>query len=123
MAGQDRRLRPRLAGPMMAFWLPAEDNALRERAASSASGRAARTLVKHGSLRVALVALRKGAVLRAHAVAAPVSIQTLRGSAKIAVKERQKEVLAGGLVTLGPREVHTVEALQDCAILVTVAMP
>lgn len=121
MASHDRYGR-KLAGRMMAFWLPAEDNALRERAAGSASGRAARTLVKQGSLRVALVALRKGAVLRAHAVAPPVSIQTLRGSARVAARDREKEVLAGGLVTLGPREVHTVEALQDCAILVTVAM-
>jgi quercetin dioxygenase-like cupin family protein len=108
---------------MMFFWLPQEDNALRERANRSASGRAAATLVKQGGLRVALVALRKGAVLRAHAVAAPVCIQTLRGCVRIGSAERENEVLAGGLVALGPRELHTVEALQDCAILVTVAMP
>lgn len=122
MPSQGRAKRS-LSGSMMAFWLPAEDNALRERAAASSSGRAAATLVKQGALRVALVALRKGAVLRPHAVAAPVSIQTFRGSARIVAERWEKEVLAGGLVTLAPREVHTVEALQDCAILVTLAMP
>jgi len=66
---------------MMSFWLPAENNHLRERVAGSTGGRAARTLVKQGGLRLALVALRKGAVLRLHAVPAPVSIQTLRGEA------------------------------------------
>ncbi len=113
----------KLSERMMAFWLPAEDNALRERAKGATNGRAATTLVKQGGLPVVLVALRKGAVLRPHAVAAPVSIQTVRGSARILTEEGRQELLAGGLVTLGPLELHTVEAVQDCAILVTVAMP
>lgn len=107
----------------MAFALPAEDDALREPAGRSASGRAAKTLAKLEGLRVVMVALRKGAVLRPHTVAAPVSIQALRGSARISTGDREEEVLAGGLVTLAPQEKHTVEALRDCAILVTVAMP
>ena len=58
----------RLSGDILEFMLPAEEAALRERAAGAKAGRAAKTLVKEGALRLTLVALNKGIVLQAHQV-------------------------------------------------------
>jgi hypothetical protein len=49
----------RLTGKMLTFLIGAEDETLREFAETSKTGRAAKTLVKQGSLRIALVALKK----------------------------------------------------------------
>ena len=60
-----RRVR-RLAGKRLTFMLGAEDDTLREFAEDSKTGRAAKTLVKDGPLRITLVALKKGTVLPPH---------------------------------------------------------
>ena len=49
----------RLAGKRLTFMLRAEDDTLREFAEDSKTGRAAKTLVKEGALRITLVALKK----------------------------------------------------------------
>ncbi len=112
----------RLAGRRLMFLLQAEDDTLREFAAAAKSGRAAKTLVKQGAQRITLVALRTGTVLPRHAVAAAVSIQTLRGCLKIATDRGEVEVPAGALVAFGPGVPHEARAAGDCAILITVSM-
>lgn len=67
-----RRVR-RLAGKRLTFMLGAEDDTLAEFAAGSKTGRAGKTLIKEGALRITLVALKKGTVLPSHQVAGPVS--------------------------------------------------
>jgi quercetin dioxygenase-like cupin family protein len=113
----------RLAGRALTFLLGAEDETLREFAAAAGSGRAGKTLVKQGPLRITLVALKKGATLPAHHVAGPVSIQTIRGCLRLTTESGDLDVPAGGLVALGPGVRHTVRAHDDCAILITFAMP
>ncbi|MGH7653050.1 MAG: hypothetical protein ACREN6_00135 [Gemmatimonadaceae bacterium] len=113
----------RLSGTMLTFLLGAEDDTLREFAKSSESGRAAKTLVKDGPLRITLIALKSGASLPSHHVAGPVSVQTIRGSLKVFVGKETMEIPEGGLVSFGPGVAHTAKAVGDCAILITVAMP
>jgi hypothetical protein len=50
----------RLSGKMLRFLIDEEDETLRELAHASESGRAAKTLVKQGALRITLVAINKG---------------------------------------------------------------
>jgi hypothetical protein len=60
--------RRQLAGSVLTFSLGIEDDALRERAATASDGRAAKTLVEQGPLRITLVALTSGTVLQPHEI-------------------------------------------------------
>jgi quercetin dioxygenase-like cupin family protein len=99
----------RLAAKRLAFMLGAEDDTLREFAEEP--------------LRITLVALKKGTALPSHHVEGPISIQTLRGCLKLTTEKGDMDVPAGSLIALGPGVVHTAKAHEDCAILLTFAMP
>jgi len=111
-----------LAAPVLQVALSTEDAALRERAAAAASGRAAKTLVKEGPLRVTLVALRRGTALSEHAVAGAFSAQVLRGRARLSAAGETLSLQRGALATFDAGVPHTVEAISDCALLITFAM-
>ena len=112
----------RLSGKMLMFLLGAEDDTLHEFAGGAKSGRAAKTLVKEGSLRITLVALTDGTALPSHHIAGPASIQTLRGCLRIATDKTQVDLTTGGLVALGAGVAYTARAIGDTAILLTVVM-
>jgi len=111
-----------LSGAALSFSLSAEDAKLGERASTVRSGRVAKTLVKEGQLRVTLIVLRRGAALGAHQVDGVVSIQVLRGRARVSAEGRTVDLPRGALLVLDQEVTHTAEALADCALLVTVAM-
>ncbi len=113
----------RLAGKRLTFILRAEDETLREFAQDSKTGRAAKTLVKEGPLRITLVALKKGTMLPSHHVEGPISIQTIRGRLILTTDRGDMDVPEGNLIALGPGVVHAAKAQEDCAILLTFAMP
>ena len=113
----------RLAGRRLTFLLGAEDDTLREFAEASKTGRAGKTLVKEGPLRITLVALKKGATLPSHHVKGPISIHTLRGCLTLTTERGDVDVPAGTLIALGPGIIHTAKAHDNCAILLTFAMP
>ena len=113
----------RISGQVLSVLLGAEDDTLREFADGSKTGRSGKTLVKEGSLRITLVALKKGTVLSSHQVAGPVSIQTLGGCLKLTTDRGDMDLAAGALIPLGPGLAHTAKAHTDCAILITFAMP
>jgi quercetin dioxygenase-like cupin family protein len=112
----------RLSGRVLAFLLGAEDDTLREFASTATSGRAAKTLVKEGALRITLVALTNGTSLPSHHIHGPVSIQTLRGCLKIATEKTSVDLTSGGLVALNAGVDYSARAVGDTAILLTVVM-
>jgi quercetin dioxygenase-like cupin family protein len=112
----------RLSGMRLEFLLKAEDDSLRERAATASSGRAAKTLAKEGRLRVTLIALKRGTVLKQHHADGPVSIQCLRGNVAIAVGDDTSELTSGGLMVLDAKVAHGARALQDSSILITMSV-
>jgi len=112
----------RLRGKVLEFILRAEDEELRGRAGSSKTGRAAKTLVKEGPLRVTLVALAKGTTLQPHQVAGPVTIQSIRGCLRVTTEAGDLDVPAGNLVALDAGVAHTAMALEDCGALLTVTI-
>ena len=113
----------RLAGQRLTFMLAAEDDTLRQFAEESKTGRAGKTLVKEGTLRITLVALKKGTTLPSHHVDCPISIQAIRGCLRLTTEKGDLDVSAGSLIALGSGVVHTAKAHEDCAILLTFAMP
>lgn len=111
-----------LAGAVLSFELSAEDRGLRERAQAAKSGRAAKTLVKEGRLRVTMIVMQRGSRLGAHQVDGVVNIQMVRGRARVSAQGEGTDLELGGLLVLQEEVTHTVEAITDCALLVTVSM-
>jgi quercetin dioxygenase-like cupin family protein len=112
-----------LSGAALSFSLGAEDAALRQKASAAKAGRAAKTLVKEGPIRVTVVALNKGVALQAHQVEGAVSIHVLRGRARVAAAGGETDLSSGGLVVLQEQVTHAAVAVTDCTLLITVAMP
>jgi quercetin dioxygenase-like cupin family protein len=87
------------------------------------SGHTARTLVKHGSLRIVLVVLKAGATVPEHQTEGRVSIHAIGGRVRVHAGGTAFELPAGRLLALDPGERHDVKALEDSAVLLTIAMP
>ena len=108
----------RLAGKRLTFMLRAEDDTLREFAEDSKTGRAGKTLVKEGPLRITLVALKKGTVLPPHHVEGPISMETIRGCLRLTTQNGDMDVPEGNLIALGAGVVHGAKAQEDSPTIV-----
>ena len=112
----------RISGRRLRFRLFGEDGALRQQAALSTTGRAGRTLVKEGALRITQVALRKGSPLGSHQIGCAASIHVLRGQLRLATSDGDLVLEQGDLVALDVGVFHAGVAMSDCVVLVTMAM-
>ncbi|MDF2712813.1 MAG: LuxR family transcriptional regulator [Nonomuraea muscovyensis] len=92
-------------------------------AREAASGRSARTV--HGghdhSLRQTLLALAAGRGLDEHESPGEATLQVLRGRVRLATREDAWEGSAGEYVVI-PAERHSLTAIDDSAVLLTVAV-
>jgi len=113
----------RLHGEILRFAMEAEERTLRALAGSSAAGRGAKTLVKEGPLRITLAVLRRGASLDEHQVAGPASIHVLSGRLRVDTPGGTITLEAHELAALDAGVAHSAQALDDAALLITVAMP
>ena len=111
-----------ISGQILTFRLAAEDARLREQAAASKAGRAAKTLVKEGPLRITQVALRRGTPLQAHQVAGAISLHVRRGRLRLTTAEGVLDLGAGELVVLDAGVAHAATAIGDCVMLITMAI-
>jgi quercetin dioxygenase-like cupin family protein len=89
-------------------------------------GHAARTLVRTPDLRVVLIAIRAGAHLAEHVAQTTAAIQVISGRVRIQLprlarqhEDRFEELAPGRLLAIEGGLAHTVEALEDSALLVT----
>ena len=117
--------RPHAAPASTAFTecdLPAELSRLHEETTWS-NGQNARTLVKYDTLRVVLVALKAGKSLETHRTEGRLSVQVLSGHVEIKAAGRTFNLRAGGLLALDRNQSHDVRALQESAVLLTIAWP
>jgi len=119
------RRRPH-AGPLaeqfLEFDLNAEIARLRGETIWS-TGRNARTLVKYQDFRVVLSTLRAGLRVTEHQTDGRVSIQVVSGRLRLNAAGRTFDLRPGGLLSLDQRQTHDLEALEDCAFLLTMAWP
>ncbi len=80
-------------------------------------------LIKTRSLELMRIVLRAGQALPPHDVHGEVTIHCLEGRVRVPAAVAQPELNAGELVLLPARDLHGVEALEDCSLLVTVQLP
>ena len=86
-----------------------------------AGGPAMKTLAESGHARILLVCLRAGQAVRDHTTPSQVTIQILRGSARIVEAGRTIEGSAGDLVIVPAGSRHRAEAIAESVLLVTLS--
>ncbi|NOK10376.1 cupin domain-containing protein [Corallococcus exercitus] len=96
---------------------------LRQGAPFGTNGHSAKTLVKYTDLRVVLMAFKSGARLGQHRTVGQLSIQVLEGRVRLVLEREQFELSKGGLFALGSSVPHDVEAIEESAVLLTIAWP
>lgn len=112
-----------LASTFLEFDLHAERAQLDRELAESGAGHSARTLVKHPTLRVVLIAMRAGGRIPDHETAGRITIQALSGHLRVHAAERVFDTPAGRLLALDRSVRHEVEALADSTFVLTIAWP
>ena len=113
---------PALSAPYMEFDLLAEFHRLKSESAWS-KGQNARTLIKYDDLRVVLMALPAKAQIPEHQTDGRLSIQVLSGHIQIRAAGRTFNLHSGGLLTFDHGIRHDVMALEESALLLTIAWP
>jgi quercetin dioxygenase-like cupin family protein len=101
--------------------LTALTEALTEEARAHSSGRAAKAVMSGSHLRAVVIALRSGAELAEHDAPAAATLQVLVGAVTLVAGEERWDLTAGQLVAIPPRR-HAVEAHEDSAVLLSVAL-
>jgi quercetin dioxygenase-like cupin family protein len=111
---------PPLASAYLEFDLAAEVERLHGETTWD-SGQNARTLVKYDDLRVVLMALKTGARIPAHTAKGNISVQVLSGHIRLNASGRVFDLRPGNLLALGYETPHDLEALEESAVLLTIA--
>ena len=84
---------------------------------------ASKTLLKTEHMRLLLIAIKSGAKMPDHHVDAPITIHVIAGRVKFSAGKKTVEMNAGMIQPLEPSVVHSVEATEASALLVTMAWP
>lgn len=91
------------------------------------AGHTAKTIAKYADFRVVLVVMKAGAQLVRHRTAGRISIQACRGSIRVIFsgnfESETVDMSAGDLLMLDREVAHDLEAVTDCAFLLTIAWP
>lgn len=85
--------------------------------------RGAITLVRQGGLAVVLTHLHAGSALDEHSAPGATTVQVLDGHVEVQVGEQTLDVASGRLIAFDARVRHSVRALEDSTILITLASP
>jgi quercetin dioxygenase-like cupin family protein len=92
---------------------------MRESDAYRHTGHTARTIVREPDLRIVLVVMRAGSVIKEHKADDTTSVQALMGRMRLRLPERVAALSAGALLVLERGLPHTVEADEDSTFLLT----
>lgn len=87
------------------------------------SGLYSKLLVKAADLRVLLIAMDAGALMKEHHTDGTTTIHVLQGVLCIRIQEKPQALQVGQVLTLAPRIKHDIEAREDSAFLVTLSWP
>jgi quercetin dioxygenase-like cupin family protein len=111
-----------LASPFLEFDLIAEVDRL-HRESTWNTGHNARTLIKYDDLRVVLMAMKAGSRIPEHKANGRICVQVLSGHIRLNASGRAFDLLPGSLLALDERAPHDLEALDESAVLLTIAWP
>jgi quercetin dioxygenase-like cupin family protein len=109
-----------LTGDNLTFDLGAQIAELRQDESYVRSGRAGRTLVKAGPLRLTLTLLAEGVEVGTHHAASPMTLQTVEGRLRYRVGDDAFEIGQGEVLFFGPGHAQDIRALADTALLITI---
>jgi len=85
--------------------------------------RNATTLLQSHGLRVVLVAMHAGTLIKQHQANSPFSFQVIEGKIKFNTPTKSVTVTKGQLLTLHPGIRHDLEAIEESAFLLTLTTP
>jgi quercetin dioxygenase-like cupin family protein len=111
-----------MAGSYLEFDLLAEFHRLKAESAWS-TGQNARTLIKYDDLRVVLMALQAKTQIPEHQTDGRLSMQVLSGHIQVRASGRTFNLHPGGLLAFDHGIRHDVMALEETALLLTIAWP
>ena len=115
-------VRHQVSGNVLSFALDEEIRRVRRELGPEES-RIGRTLVKEGPMRVTLVTVDAGSVLREHAADGPITIQVLEGAIEIDATGRTWPAPAGTLLALDAGVPHAVRSRDGGLFLLTLVHP
>jgi quercetin dioxygenase-like cupin family protein len=113
---------PPMADRFMEFDLQAEIHRLQAEATWN-TGQNARTLIKYDDLRVVLIALAAKTRMPEHKAEGRIAVHVLSGHIQVRASGRTFNLRAGGLLAIDQGVPHDVEALEESALLLTIAWP
>jgi len=126
MSQPEERLRPhpseRLSGPAVLLNLPEFTQALYAESHPSKQGHRQVSLVHRGPLRLVLFALEAGGELPEHRAPGHVVIHCLRGQIEVEALGARERMGANEALVLDPDVPHTVKALIQSEMLLTVCL-
>jgi len=94
---------------------------LQSEASSEESGRKSTMLLKHPEFRIVLITMRAGSRWEDHKTSARICLHVLRGDIRFRTANGQFDLRHGQLLTLAPSVVHSVDALEESAFLLTLS--
>jgi len=96
---------------------------LRGETAYEREGHTARTLVREPDLRIVLMVMKAGAVIKEHRVKETASLCTLSGHVRLRMGDRLVDLPSGRLLMLERDLQHNVEAVDESSVLLTLGGP
>lgn len=87
------------------------------------AGHFAKTLFKKSDFRMVLISMEKASILKEHHADGTISVHVLKGAMRFSVHGHAHDLHANDILTLGASIKHEVEALEDCAFLLTISWP
>jgi quercetin dioxygenase-like cupin family protein len=86
------------------------------------TGRSSETIVKYPEFRIVLIRMKPGSYMSHHRAEGPISVQAVLGKIRIHLPDdRMEELNPGDLLAIERGLEHDVEALEECAFLLTIA--
>lgn len=110
-----------LAGEKLTFDLTGQIEEVKQDESYTRSGRAGRTLVKAGPMRLTLTVLAAGVEVGTHHAESPMTIHVLQGALRYRVGDDEFGLGRGQVLFFGPGHAQDIKALEDTALLLTIA--
>jgi quercetin dioxygenase-like cupin family protein len=122
-SGSSQRAPHELSAPVTVLDLSEEVATLCGEPAWQQNDRNAKTFVKEADLRVVLMVLKQGAIVKEHRAPGTAIVQALSGRIRLRIEDQAVELSAGQVVVLERNLPHDVEALEESAFAITIAWP
>src|ERR1039457_3103134 len=88
------------------------------------TGRSSETIVKYPEFRIVLIRMKPGSYMSHHRAEGPISVHAVLGTIRVHLPDdRTEELVPGDLLAIERGLEHDVEAMEECAFLLTIAWP